>query len=164
MKRRIKTKAPTRQRLSLPQAAIAQLGKLSDPEIAAQYGINVRRVAAERLVRGIARVRRGGREPKAAGLAQTERMGLHLTTAERAEIVAAVPKGEPKARWVVDAALERARGQGKDIDAVELELLAAKERIADLEQRLVTANDQAERDAHEIARLHGVQPIPVMTS
>lgn len=57
---------------------------------------------------------RGGRRPGAgrkpvAGTKQTERLGLTLTEAELAEIVVAVPKGRPVGRWIVEAALMRAR-------------------------------------------------------
>jgi hypothetical protein len=48
-----------------------------------------------------------GREP-VAGQRQTERIGLTLTEAELAEILAAV-EGEPVGRWIVRAALDRAR-------------------------------------------------------
>lgn len=56
----------------------------------------------------------GGRRPGAGqppkyGAAMTERMGLTLTEAERAEIEAAVPAGSPVGRWIVEAALTRAR-------------------------------------------------------
>lgn len=49
-----------------------------------------------------------GRPPK-YGTPAEERMGLALTEAERAEIEAAVPHGEPVGRWIVEAALARAR-------------------------------------------------------
>ena len=57
---------------------------------------------------------RGGRRPGAGqppkyGVAMTERMGLVMTEAERAEIEAAVPDGCPAGRWIVEAALMRAR-------------------------------------------------------
>lgn len=57
---------------------------------------------------------RGGRRPGAgqppvAGQPQTERIGLKLTEAERAEIEAAVPEGRPVGRWIVEAAVMRAR-------------------------------------------------------
>jgi len=59
-------------------------------------------------------VARGGRRPGAgqppvAGVPQTERFGLKMTEAERAEIEAAVPAGRPVGRWIVEAALMRAR-------------------------------------------------------
>ena len=95
-------------RTSVPRAALAQLGKLTDPEIAAQHGIPVSLVRAERIVRGIKRAQRGGRPPK-AGVAQTERLGLTMTRPEIDEITAAVPQGQTRGRWVVEAALMRAR-------------------------------------------------------
>lgn len=57
---------------------------------------------------------RGGRRPGAGqppkyGTPMTERLGLVMTEAERAEIEAAVPDGQPVGRWIVDAALLRAR-------------------------------------------------------
>lgn len=60
---------------------------------------------------------RGGRRPGAgarplAGMPQTERIELKLTEAERAEIEAAVPEGYPVGRWIVEAALMRARSVG----------------------------------------------------
>lgn len=59
-------------------------------------------------------VTHGGRRPGAGqppkyGAAMTERMGLVLTEAERAEIEAAIPDGDPVGRWIVEAALARAR-------------------------------------------------------
>lgn len=59
---------------------------------------------------------RGGRRPGAgqppiAGMPQTERFELRMTEAERAEIEAAVPDGDPVGRWIVAAALMRARGK-----------------------------------------------------
>lgn len=58
----------------------------------------------------------GGRRPGAGqppkyGAAMTERLELKLTEADKAEILAAVPTGSPVGRWVVEAALTRARGQ-----------------------------------------------------
>ncbi len=102
---------------ALPRAAIVQLGKMSDPKISAQHGIPLAIVRAERIVRGIKRVRRGGRPTKAAGVAQTELLGLTMTPPELAEIAAAVPQGETRGRWVVEAALMRARAQGAPTDA-----------------------------------------------
>lgn len=57
---------------------------------------------------------RGGSRPGAgakplAGQPQSERISLALTEAERAEIEAAVPAGSPVGRWIVEAALARAR-------------------------------------------------------
>jgi len=100
-------------RTSVPRAALAQLGKLTDPEIAAQHGIPVSLVRAERIVRGIKRAQRGGRPPK-AGVAQTERLGLTMTRPELDEITAAVPEGQTRGRWVVEAALRRARVEAID--------------------------------------------------
>lgn len=59
----------------------------------------------------------GGRRPGAGqppkyGAPMTERIGLQLTEAERAEIEAAVPEGYPVGRWIVEAALMRARSTG----------------------------------------------------
>ena len=96
---------PTR----LPRAALAKLGKLPDPEIAERHGIPLRLVRAERIVRGIKPVQRGGRPPN-AGVPQTERLGLTLTRPELDEIATAVPAGDTRGRWVVEAALMRARG------------------------------------------------------
>lgn len=53
--------------------------------------------------------RPGAGQPPIAGQPQTERISLKLTEAERAEIEAAVPDGHPVGRWIVDAALIRAR-------------------------------------------------------
>lgn len=46
-----------------------------------------------------------------AGQSQTERIGLKLTEAERAEIEGAVPEDRTGGRWIVEAAIMRARGQ-----------------------------------------------------
>lgn len=58
---------------------------------------------------------RGGRRPGAgrpplAGTPQTERIELRLPEAEYAEILSAVPEGQPVGQWIIDAALMRARG------------------------------------------------------
>lgn len=53
--------------------------------------------------------RRGPGQPPKYGAKLTERQGLCMTEAERAEIEAAVPDGNPVGRWIVDAAIERAR-------------------------------------------------------
>lgn len=55
--------------------------------------------------------RPGSGQPPIAGTPQTERIGLKLTEAEHAEIVAAVPDGYPVSRWIVEAALMRARNE-----------------------------------------------------
>lgn len=57
---------------------------------------------------------RGGRRPGAGrppvgGAPQTERIALMCTEEERAEIEAAVPDDEALSRWIIDAALARAR-------------------------------------------------------
>jgi hypothetical protein len=54
--------------------------------------------------------RPGSGQPPIAGTPQTERIGLKLTEGERAEIEAAIPDGHPVGRWIVEAALMRARG------------------------------------------------------
>jgi hypothetical protein len=54
--------------------------------------------------------RRTRGQPPKYGAPMTERMGLTMTEAERAEIEAAVPDDEPVGRWIVEAALRRARG------------------------------------------------------
>lgn len=59
------------------------------------------------MTRGGARP--GSGQPPIAGTPQTERIGLKLTEAERAEIEAAIPDGKPVGRWIVEAALMRAR-------------------------------------------------------
>lgn len=56
--------------------------------------------------------RPGAGQPPTAGQPQTERIGLKLTEAERAEIEAAVPEGHPVGRWIVAAAIMRARMGG----------------------------------------------------
>lgn len=53
--------------------------------------------------------RPGSGKPPLAGTPQTERIGLRLTEAQRAEIEAAVPEGEAVGPWIVEAALMRAR-------------------------------------------------------
>lgn len=59
------------------------------------------------MTRGGAR-RGAGRFP-VSDSRQTERINLPLTEAERGEIEAAVPPGHPVGRWIVEAALMRAR-------------------------------------------------------
>jgi hypothetical protein len=51
-----------------------------------------------------------GPKPKYGGKL-TERWQIDLTEADAAEITAAIPEGEARSRWVVEAALRRARGQ-----------------------------------------------------
>jgi hypothetical protein len=53
--------------------------------------------------------RRGPGQPVKYGARLTERQGLCMTKAEREEIEAAVPEGKPVGRWIVDAAIARAR-------------------------------------------------------
>lgn len=53
--------------------------------------------------------RRGRGQPPTRGVAQTERLTVRLTEAERAEIEAAVPDGVSVSWWIVEAALDRAR-------------------------------------------------------
>lgn len=53
--------------------------------------------------------RPGAGQPPVAGQPQTERINLRLTESERAEIEAAVPTGAPVGRWIVEAAVMRAR-------------------------------------------------------
>lgn len=53
--------------------------------------------------------RPGSGQPPIAGTPQTERIGLALTEAQRAEIEAAIPDGHPVGPWIVEAALMRAR-------------------------------------------------------
>lgn len=55
--------------------------------------------------------RPGSGQPPIAGTPQTERIGLKLTEAQYAEIIAAVPDGEPLGPWIVEAALMRARSK-----------------------------------------------------
>jgi hypothetical protein len=57
--------------------------------------------------------REGAGQPPIAGVRQTERIGLKMTEAERAEIEAAVPAGKALARWIIEAALMRARREGR---------------------------------------------------
>jgi hypothetical protein len=57
---------------------------------------------------------RGGRRPGAGqppkyGMPMRVRVSLTMTEADHAEISAEVPDGEPFGRWVVEAALMRAR-------------------------------------------------------
>lgn len=54
--------------------------------------------------------RAGAGRPPLAGARQSERLNLTATEAERAEIEAAVPGGMPVGRWIIEAALLRARG------------------------------------------------------
>jgi hypothetical protein len=54
--------------------------------------------------------RPGAGRPPVRGTKQTEYLPLRLTEAERAEIEAAVPDGDPVGPWVIFAALMRARG------------------------------------------------------
>lgn len=56
--------------------------------------------------------RPGAGQPPVAGTPQTERIGIKLTEAQYAEIVAAVPEGQSLNRWIIEAALMRARGGG----------------------------------------------------
>ena len=53
--------------------------------------------------------RPGAGQPPVAGLRQSERLTIRLTEAERAEIEAAVPEDHPVGRWIVEAAVMRAR-------------------------------------------------------
>jgi hypothetical protein len=53
-------------------------------------------------------------QPPIGGVPQTERIGLKLTEGERAEIEAAIPDGHPVGRWIVEAALTRARHQERN--------------------------------------------------
>lgn len=61
------------------------------------------------MTRGGARP--GAGKPPVAGQPQTERIGLKLTEAERAEIEGAVPDDQPVGRWIVEAAIIRARSE-----------------------------------------------------
>lgn len=61
------------------------------------------------MTRGGARP--GAGQPPVAGQPQTERIGLKLTEAERAEIEGTVPDDHPAGRWIVEAAIMRARGE-----------------------------------------------------
>lgn len=59
---------------------------------------------------------RGGARPNAGrppnnGVRMWERFMVYMTEAERAEIEVAVPDGEAMGRWIVGAALMRARGE-----------------------------------------------------
>lgn len=56
---------------------------------------------------------RRGQPPK-YGQTMTERIPLMMTEAERAEIEAAVPDGHPVGRWIVNAALEKARSERRE--------------------------------------------------
>jgi len=53
--------------------------------------------------------REGAGQPPKYGVPMTERWGLELTEADAAEIQAAVPDGKSRSRWIVEAALARAR-------------------------------------------------------
>lgn len=52
---------------------------------------------------------RGPGQPPKYGAPMTVRQGICMTEAERVEISAAVPDGHPVGRWIVNAAIERAR-------------------------------------------------------
>lgn len=54
--------------------------------------------------------RPGSGQPPIAGVRQTEQLTIRMTEAELGEIVAAVPEDSPVGRWIVEAALMRARG------------------------------------------------------
>ena len=54
--------------------------------------------------------RAGAGQPPKYGAPMHESIHLILTEAERAEIEDAVPDGHPVGRWIVEAALMRARG------------------------------------------------------
>lgn len=103
-------------RLDLTARQVAILGTVSDPDAAAKLGTTAYAIKAERRARGIGPFRSGGERegagrPPNAGVRQTERLGLTMTEPELAEIVAAVPESETLGRWVVEAALMRARAQ-----------------------------------------------------
>lgn len=111
-------------RLNLTSRQVALLGTMSDPDAARELGTTAYAIRAERRARGIAPFRAGGvREgagrPPAAGVKQTERLGLTMTEPEMAEIIAAVPEGAKLGRWVVEAALMRARAQEVDSELAE---------------------------------------------
>jgi hypothetical protein len=55
--------------------------------------------------------RPGSGQPPVAGQPQSERVNLRLTEAELAEISAAIPEDEAMGRWIVGAALSRARAR-----------------------------------------------------
>ena len=55
--------------------------------------------------------RPGSGQPPKYGTAMTERLGLTMTEAERAEIEAAAPAGTPLGRFVIDCALARIRSR-----------------------------------------------------
>jgi LmbE family N-acetylglucosaminyl deacetylase len=57
--------------------------------------------------------RRGPGQPPKYGAPMTVRQGVCMTEAEREEIAAAVPDGHPVGRWIVDAAIERARREAR---------------------------------------------------
>lgn len=55
--------------------------------------------------------RPGAGQPPLAGVRQTKRIELKLAEPEYAEILGAVPDGYPVRRWIVEAALMRARSE-----------------------------------------------------
>lgn len=54
-------------------------------------------------------LRPGPGQPPTRGQPQTERITLRCTEAERAEINAAIPDGQPEGPWIIEAAVMRAR-------------------------------------------------------
>ena len=76
------------------------------------------------MTRGGARP--GAGQPPVAGQPQTERIGLKLTEAERAEIEAVVPEDRPVGRWIVEAAIIRARAEQRMLSEVKPETLTAQ--------------------------------------
>lgn len=68
--------------------------------------------------------RPGAGQPPIAGVPQTERLTLKMTEGERAEIEAAVPGGKPVSRWIVEAALQRARKKPAWADKTADEILS----------------------------------------
>lgn len=136
--------AGDRPRLNLTARQVALLGTMSDPDAARELGTTAYAIRAERRARGIAPFRAGGvREgagrPPAAGVKQTERLGLTMTEAEMAEIVAAVPEGATLGRWVVEAALMRARAQ----EAAGAPVAAAS--ASDLEDQIAAGHEVLDR-------------------
>jgi len=81
------------------------------------------------MTRGGARP--GAGQPPVAGQPQTERIGLKLTEAERAEIEAAVPNDRPVGRWIVEAAIMRSRSVPRTLSEVTPDRLTRK-MITDL--------------------------------